>query len=237
LLSILTPRRKPIALAPTTRTTPQLSSVENLLRGVQEKGHNGLRALFKDYSFVGCVNENLALVQHQTELFLCNVSVLRYLPFAFSIFPLISFFFIMILFYFIIIFLFFFIFIYWFYFEFPLVFLLNLFGCLFTLIPVSSIARSSCIKKHCTNLANSHRLNSHRRPLYALYACSPWTVLPLVSSSLSFLLFWVSLKLVSSVWAFFSFWSLLYLFFPFNSAHFVHLFISFGLFVCYSSVW
>jgi DNA mismatch repair protein MLH1 len=60
------------------RTTPQLSSVQNLLKVVQEKGHDAMRALFKDYSFVGCVNENLALVQHQTELFLCNVATLRY---------------------------------------------------------------------------------------------------------------------------------------------------------------
>jgi len=29
--------------------------------------------IFKNYSFVGCVNENLALIQHQTELYLCNV--------------------------------------------------------------------------------------------------------------------------------------------------------------------
>jgi DNA mismatch repair protein MLH1 len=63
---------------------PQLSSIENLLRMVKDSSHSGLIAMFKNYSFVGCVNENLALIQHQTELFLCNVPVLRFPIFFFS---------------------------------------------------------------------------------------------------------------------------------------------------------
>lgn len=45
---------------------------------MQENGEPNLVRLFKNYSFVGCVNENLALIQHQTDLFLCNAHVLRY---------------------------------------------------------------------------------------------------------------------------------------------------------------
>eukprot|EP01126_Amoeba_proteus_P061080 TRINITY_DN8158_c0_g1_i2.p1 TRINITY_DN8158_c0_g1~~TRINITY_DN8158_c0_g1_i2.p1 ORF type:complete len:269 (-),score=72.73 TRINITY_DN8158_c0_g1_i2:72-878(-) len=50
-----------------------LTSISNLLKQVQDNFHNGLVRLFRNYSFVGCANDNFALIQHQTDLFLCNV--------------------------------------------------------------------------------------------------------------------------------------------------------------------
>jgi len=47
-----------------------------LLEEVQQVAHKDLTKIFKNYSFVGCVNNNLALIQHQTELYLCNVYTL-----------------------------------------------------------------------------------------------------------------------------------------------------------------
>ena len=37
----------------------------------------GLRELFQDHTFVGCVSEELALMQHQTQLYLVNTHRLR----------------------------------------------------------------------------------------------------------------------------------------------------------------
>jgi len=68
--------RKPISRTPAKRTKPQLTSITHLLGDVTESCHNGLVRLFKNYSFVGCANENFALIQHQTDFYLCNVHTL-----------------------------------------------------------------------------------------------------------------------------------------------------------------
>lgn len=57
-----------------TEERPQvrLQSVMNLWEVVVEKGHTGLRELFQNHTFVGCVNRRYSLVQHKTELYLIN---------------------------------------------------------------------------------------------------------------------------------------------------------------------
>lgn len=54
----------------------RLSSVLNLRKAIDDNEHKGMKELFEDHKFVGCVNRSLALVQHSTKLFLANVTTL-----------------------------------------------------------------------------------------------------------------------------------------------------------------
>ncbi|KAL8576325.1 hypothetical protein ACOMHN_006248 [Nucella lapillus] len=56
----------------THRREIKLSSILVLRQEIEEACHSGLRELLKDHTFVGCVSEDLALVQHQTHLYLVN---------------------------------------------------------------------------------------------------------------------------------------------------------------------
>ncbi|XP_046396691.1 DNA mismatch repair protein Mlh1 [Ischnura elegans] len=49
-----------------------LHSVLSLRAAIEKECHAGLRLLFKEHSFVGCVSRSRALVQHSTSLYLCN---------------------------------------------------------------------------------------------------------------------------------------------------------------------
>jgi DNA mismatch repair protein MLH1 len=58
------------------RKRPQLTSVLNLLSEVKEAGHAGLQQIFKNYTFVGAVDDRSVLLQYKTKLYLCNMCVL-----------------------------------------------------------------------------------------------------------------------------------------------------------------
>lgn len=53
-----------------------MTSVLNLRKAIDNGEHQGMKELFEDHKFVGCVNKSLALVQHSTKLFLANVTTL-----------------------------------------------------------------------------------------------------------------------------------------------------------------
>jgi hypothetical protein len=67
-----TTSRRP-RLAPTAR----LSSVENLLTAVKANTHSGLSEIFRGHTFVGCVDDTFALIQHSTKLYIVNVANIR----------------------------------------------------------------------------------------------------------------------------------------------------------------
>ncbi|XP_076460299.1 DNA mismatch repair protein Mlh1-like isoform X2 [Babylonia areolata] len=50
----------------------KLSSVLALRQDIEDACHSGLREVLKDHTFVGCVSEDLALIQHHTHLYLVN---------------------------------------------------------------------------------------------------------------------------------------------------------------------
>ena len=54
----------------------RLTSVLNLRKAIDNAEHKGMKELFEDHKFVGCVNKSLALVQHSTKLFLANITTL-----------------------------------------------------------------------------------------------------------------------------------------------------------------
>ncbi|KAJ7336485.1 DNA mismatch repair protein [Desmophyllum pertusum] len=54
----------------------RLASVLSLQKAIDNSEHKGMKELFEDHKFVGCVNKSLALVQHSTKLFLANVTTL-----------------------------------------------------------------------------------------------------------------------------------------------------------------
>jgi len=54
----------------------RLTSVLNLRKAIDNSEHKGMKELFEDHKFVGCVNKSLALVQHSTKLFLANITTL-----------------------------------------------------------------------------------------------------------------------------------------------------------------
>lgn len=58
------------------RVECRLRSVLELRRDVENKLHFGLRELLKNSCFVGCVTPKLALIQHDTKLYLCNTAKL-----------------------------------------------------------------------------------------------------------------------------------------------------------------
>lgn len=53
-----------------------LTSVLNLRKAIDQSEHKGMKELFEDHKFVGCVNKSLALVQHSTKLYLANITTL-----------------------------------------------------------------------------------------------------------------------------------------------------------------
>ncbi|KAJ3338697.1 DNA mismatch repair protein [Gonapodya sp. JEL0774] len=63
----------------TTNITPnrkwidvRLSSILELREEVESKEHKGITEVFRDCTFVGCVDQQLALIQHQVRLFMVN---------------------------------------------------------------------------------------------------------------------------------------------------------------------
>ncbi|XP_064613647.1 LOW QUALITY PROTEIN: DNA mismatch repair protein Mlh1-like [Liolophura sinensis] len=54
----------------------KLTSVLELKKEIEQNTHTGIRDLLQNHKFVGCVSEDLALVQHGTKLHLVNTSVL-----------------------------------------------------------------------------------------------------------------------------------------------------------------
>jgi DNA mismatch repair ATPase MutL len=51
-----------------------LTSVTELLAAVDAAKHTGLRDAFRTHTFVGCVDDTFALMQHKTRLYLVNVA-------------------------------------------------------------------------------------------------------------------------------------------------------------------
>lgn len=64
LTAACTPRRRII----------NLTSVLSLREGINERGHETLQEMLHNHSFVGCVNPQWALAQHQTKLYLLNTT-------------------------------------------------------------------------------------------------------------------------------------------------------------------
>ncbi|XP_071802994.1 DNA mismatch repair protein Mlh1-like isoform X1 [Asterias amurensis] len=54
----------------------QLTSVLSLQQKIEDDMHKGLREMLRHHTFVGCVNAEFALLQHQTKLYLVNTSKL-----------------------------------------------------------------------------------------------------------------------------------------------------------------
>lgn len=50
----------------------KLTSILTLQKEFQKNYHSGLREIFQNHKFVGCVSKELALIQHQTKLYLVN---------------------------------------------------------------------------------------------------------------------------------------------------------------------
>jgi len=61
--------------SPRTREV-KLKSVLNLQDDIKKQSHAGLKEIFQDFSFVGCVSRQHALLQHQTKLYLINTTKL-----------------------------------------------------------------------------------------------------------------------------------------------------------------
>ena len=55
-----------------------LTSVLELRQVIEDNQHKELTNLFKDHTFVGCIDECRALIQHQTKLFMINYQLIRY---------------------------------------------------------------------------------------------------------------------------------------------------------------
>ncbi|KAF2350087.1 DNA mismatch repair protein family [Trinorchestia longiramus] len=55
---------------PSKRRQLRLTSVCELLKEVNTRCHSGLQDILKNHTFVGCVDEHLALIQHNTSLYL-----------------------------------------------------------------------------------------------------------------------------------------------------------------------
>ncbi|KAM6956701.1 DNA mismatch repair protein Mlh1 [Aplochiton taeniatus] len=66
LTAAATPRRRAI----------KLSSVKELREEITDSVHKGLLSMLQNHSFVGCVNPQWSLIQHQTKLYLLNTTKL-----------------------------------------------------------------------------------------------------------------------------------------------------------------
>ncbi|XP_031570425.1 DNA mismatch repair protein Mlh1-like [Actinia tenebrosa] len=58
------------------RRDVQLISIQNLRKTIDKAEHQGLKDLFEDHKFVGCVNHSFVLLQHNTKLYLSNIVTL-----------------------------------------------------------------------------------------------------------------------------------------------------------------
>ncbi|KAK1173485.1 DNA mismatch repair protein Mlh1-like [Acipenser oxyrinchus oxyrinchus] len=56
----------------------KLTSIKELRSEISEQAHKGLQEMLQNHSYVGCVNPQWALVQHQTKLYLLNTTKLRH---------------------------------------------------------------------------------------------------------------------------------------------------------------
>ncbi|XP_040820232.1 DNA mismatch repair protein Mlh1 isoform X2 [Ochotona curzoniae] len=69
-------RKEMTAACTPRRRIINLTSVLSLREEISERGHETLREMLRNYSFVGCVNPQWALAQHQTKLYLLNTTKL-----------------------------------------------------------------------------------------------------------------------------------------------------------------
>lgn len=69
-------RKEMTAACTPRRRIINLTSVLSLREEINERGHETLREMLRNYSFVGCVNPQWALAQHQTKLYLLNTTKL-----------------------------------------------------------------------------------------------------------------------------------------------------------------
>ncbi|KAI9263311.1 putative DNA mismatch repair protein MlH1 [Phascolomyces articulosus] len=58
------------------RVDVQITSILNLRNAVKKSEHSGLTQVLRDHSFVGCVDDTLALLQHERDLYLVNYAVI-----------------------------------------------------------------------------------------------------------------------------------------------------------------
>ncbi|XP_008588116.1 PREDICTED: DNA mismatch repair protein Mlh1 isoform X2 [Galeopterus variegatus] len=69
-------RKEMTAACTPRRRIINLTSVLSLQEEINEQGHETLREMLHNHSFVGCVNPQWALAQHQTKLYLVNTTKL-----------------------------------------------------------------------------------------------------------------------------------------------------------------
>ncbi|XP_055972305.1 DNA mismatch repair protein Mlh1-like [Sorex fumeus] len=69
-------RKEMTAACTPRRRIINLTSVLSLQEEINQRGHETLREMLNNHSFVGCVNPQWALAQHQTKLYLLNTSKL-----------------------------------------------------------------------------------------------------------------------------------------------------------------
>lgn len=55
-----------------------LTSIRTLTKDFEKLQHDGLTDIFKNFSFVGCVDDNLCLIQHSTKLYIVNICLITY---------------------------------------------------------------------------------------------------------------------------------------------------------------
>jgi DNA mismatch repair protein MLH1 len=53
-------------------TEVRLTSILQLIESFRKNSHDGLTDIFRDHSFIGCVNNSIALIQHKTQLLMVN---------------------------------------------------------------------------------------------------------------------------------------------------------------------
>lgn len=70
-------RKEMTAACAPRRRIINLTSVLSLQEDISQRGHETLREMLHNHSFVGCVNPQWALAQHQTKLYLLNTTKLR----------------------------------------------------------------------------------------------------------------------------------------------------------------
>ncbi|KAK2184743.1 hypothetical protein NP493_254g01008 [Ridgeia piscesae] len=58
------------------KRTIRLKSVLDLRHNIEQQTHTGLREIFENHTFVGCVSPEHALIQHSTKLYLVNTTKL-----------------------------------------------------------------------------------------------------------------------------------------------------------------
>lgn len=54
------------------RRNIKLSSVMKLRREIEDNGHMGLREILANMTFIGCIDKDKTLIQHETSLYICN---------------------------------------------------------------------------------------------------------------------------------------------------------------------